>query len=224
MYCCAWRRNLTNGRFPTNQNVWATTEILHEILGAVFDQCTQGAGKLEPFYNMPCCLSDGRELPAGCIYLKFFQLLRNPEKPHGEKGGFSGTARKCTRRRIRSSPQRSQESNPFFVLENVPPNLWKSSLGRHGVKPGAALPLYCAALAPTWIRGDTAQRASGDFARHLLANFPSYFTKMLVNTSSIHSAFCFIWRKILRRICRTIFVRYCHRAFCSDSHDLMILF
>ena len=114
MYCCALRRNLTNGRFPTNQNVWATTEILHEILGAVFDQCTQGAGKLEPFYNMPCCLSDGRELPAGCIYLKFFQLLRNPEKPHGEKGGFSGTARKCTRRRIRSSPQRSQESNPFL--------------------------------------------------------------------------------------------------------------
>jgi len=63
---------------------------------------------------------------------------------------------------------------------------------------------------------NTAQRASGDFARHLLANFPSepvsylparilrayfpryfgkilaYFTKMLVNTSSIHSAFCFI--------------------------------
>ncbi|MFQ9857080.1 MAG: hypothetical protein ACLRYD_11060 [Ruminococcus callidus] len=37
--------------------------------------------------------------------------------------------------------------------------------------------------------GNTAQRASGDFARHLLANFPSYFTKMLVNTSSIHSAF-----------------------------------
>ncbi|MBS6596625.1 MAG: hypothetical protein KH326_06115, partial [Ruminococcus callidus] len=31
--------------------------------------------------------------------------------------------------------------------------------------------------------GNTAQRASGDFARHLLANFPSYFTKMLVNTS-----------------------------------------
>ena len=42
------------------------------------------------------------------------------------------------------------------------------------------------------IEGNTAQRASGDFARHLLANFPSYFTKMLVNTSSIHSAFCFI--------------------------------
>ncbi|ERJ97170.1 hypothetical protein RUMCAL_00443 [Ruminococcus callidus ATCC 27760] len=40
--------------------------------------------------------------------------------------------------------------------------------------------------------GNTAQRASGDFARHLLANFPSYFTKMLVNTSSIHSAFCSI--------------------------------
>ena len=40
--------------------------------------------------------------------------------------------------------------------------------------------------------GNIAQRASGDFARHLLANFPSYFTKMLVNTSSIHSAFCFI--------------------------------
>ena len=32
--------------------------------------------------------------------------------------------------------------------------------------------------------GNTAQRASGDFARHLLANFPSYFTKMLVNTAS----------------------------------------
>ena len=42
------------------------------------------------------------------------------------------------------------------------------------------------------VEGNTAQRASGDFARHLLANFPSYFTKMLVNTSSIHSAFCFI--------------------------------
>jgi len=26
--------------------------------------------------------------------------------------------------------------------------------------------------------GNTAQRASGDFARHLLANFPSYFTKI----------------------------------------------
>ena len=32
---------------------------------------------------------------------------------------------------------------------------------------------------------------------------------MLVNTSSIHSVFCFIWRKIWRRICSTIFVRYC---------------
>ena len=42
------------------------------------------------------------------------------------------------------------------------------------------------------ILGNTAQRASGDFARRLLANFPSYFTKMLVNTASIHSAFCFI--------------------------------
>nr|DAE80218.1 MAG TPA: hypothetical protein [Caudoviricetes sp.] len=29
-------------------------------------------------------------------------------------------------------------------------------------------------------------------ARILLAYFPPYFTKMLVNTSSIHSAFCFI--------------------------------
>jgi len=28
-------------------------------------------------------------------------------------------------------------------------------------------------------QGNTAQRASSDFARHLLANFPSYFTKML---------------------------------------------
>ena len=45
---------------------------------------------------------------------------------------------------------------------------------------------------PADSKGNTAQRASGDFVRHLLANFPSYFTKMLVNTSSIHSAFCFI--------------------------------
>ena len=65
--------------------------------------------------------------------------------------------------------------------------------------------------------GNTAQRASGDFARHLLANFPSYFTKMLVNTSSIHSAFCFIWRKIWRRICRTIFVRYCLNSIYQKS-------
>ena len=42
-----------------------------------------------------------------------------------------------------------------------------------------------------------------------IRNRLSYFTKMLVNTASIHSAFCFIWRKIWRRICRTIFVRYC---------------
>ncbi|MFR4836895.1 hypothetical protein, partial [Ruminococcus callidus] len=27
-------------------------------------------------------------------------------------------------------------------------------------------------------KGNATQRASGDFARHLLANFPSYFTKM----------------------------------------------
>ena len=47
-----------------------------------------------------------------------------------------------------------------------------------------------------------------------IRNRLSYFTKMLVNTSSIHSAFCFIWRKIWRRICRTIFVRYCLKKRC----------
>ncbi|WP_302350695.1 hypothetical protein, partial [uncultured Ruminococcus sp.] len=54
---------------------------------------------------------------------------------------------------------------------------------------GIALMLHDAVLTenPSYsILGNTAQRASGDFARHLLTNFPSYFTKMLVNTSSIH--------------------------------------
>jgi len=32
------------------------------------------------------------------------------------------------------------------------------------------------------ILGNTAQRASGDFARHLLANFPSYFTPLFVSS------------------------------------------
>ena len=41
-------------------------------------------------------------------------------------------------------------------------------------------------------KGSTAQSPPDGFVRHLRANFPSYFTKMLVNTSSIHSAFCFI--------------------------------
>ena len=50
-----------------------------------------------------------------------------------------------------------------------------------------------------------------------IRNRLSYFTKMLVNTSSIHSAFCFIWRKIWRRICRTIFVRYCHKSKSSKA-------
>ena len=51
--------------------------------------------------------------------------------------------------------------------------------------------IMCCALYNLY-KGNTAQRTSGDFARHLLANFPSYFTKILVNTASIHSAFCFI--------------------------------
>ena len=42
---------------------------------------------------------------------------------------------------------------------------------------------------------------------------------MLVNTSRIHFAFCFIWRKIWRRICRTIFVRYCPEFSNSYSFD-----
>ena len=50
-----------------------------------------------------------------------------------------------------------------------------------------------------------------------IRNRLSYFTKMLVNTSSIHSAFCFIWRKIWRRICRTIFVRYCLNSIYQKS-------
>ena len=60
---------------------------------------------------------------------------------------------------------------------------------------------------------NTAQRASGDFARHLLANFPSepvsylparilrayfprYFGKILENPQRIFSAFPFISQKI----------------------------
>ena len=65
-------------------------------------------------------------------------------------------------------------------------------------------------------QGDTAQRASGDFARHLLANFPSepvsylparilrayfprYFGKILENPQRIFSVFPFISQKIWRR-------------------------
>ncbi|WP_370785857.1 hypothetical protein [Ruminococcus callidus] len=61
--------------------------------------------------------------------------------------------------------------------------------------------------------GNTAQRASGDFARHLLANFPSepvsylparilrayfprYFGKILENPQRIFSVFPFISQKI----------------------------
>ena len=64
--------------------------------------------------------------------------------------------------------------------------------------------------------GNTAQRASGDFARHLLANFPSepvsylparilrayfprYFGKILENPQRIFSVFPFISQKIWRR-------------------------
>ena len=64
--------------------------------------------------------------------------------------------------------------------------------------------------------GNTAQRASGDFARHLLANFPSepvsylpacilrayfprYFGKILENPQRIFSVFPFISQKIRRR-------------------------
>ena len=65
----------------------------------------------------------------------------------------------------------------------------RSGAGRHS---GNAAAGSVARVLPLLPEGNTAQRASGDFARHLLANFPSYFTKMLVNTSSIHSAFCFI--------------------------------
>ena len=65
-------------------------------------------------------------------------------------------------------------------------------------------------------KGNTAQRASGDFARHLLANFPSepvsylparilrayfprYFGKILENPQRIFSVFPFISQKIWRR-------------------------
>ena len=50
----------------------------------------------------------------------------------------------------------------------------------------------CVPLVFVFIYGNTAQRAPDSFARHMLASFPSYFTKMLVNTQSIHCAFCFI--------------------------------
>ena len=51
-----------------------------------------------------------------------------------------------------------------------------------------------------YTKSNTAQRASGDFARHLLANFPSEPVSYL-----------------LARICRTIFVRYCPRASCVKA-------
>ena len=41
-------------------------------------------------------------------------------------------------------------------------------------------------------KGSTAQSPPDGFARNLCADFPSYFTKTLVNTISIHAAFCFI--------------------------------
>ncbi|MEI3024337.1 hypothetical protein [Ruminococcus callidus] len=76
-----------------------------------------------------------------------------------------------------------QETN--YIAKDKENEQWKSSLPPEEVKEKM--------LAQRgFTQGNTAQRASGDFARHLLANFPSYFTKMLVNTSSIHSAFCFI--------------------------------
>ena len=67
-----------------------------------------------------------------------------------------------------------------------------------------------------WYNGNAAQRASGDFARHLLANFPSepvsyllarilrayfprYFGKILENPQRIFSVFPFISQKIWRR-------------------------
>ena len=76
-----------------------------------------------------------------------------------------------------------QETN--YIAKDKENEQWKNSLPPEEVKEKM--------LAQRgFTQGNTAQRASGDFARHLLANFPSYFTKMLVNTSSIHSAFCFI--------------------------------
>ena len=50
--------------------------------------------------------------------------------------------------------------------------------------------------------GNTAQRASGDFARHLLANFPSEPVSYLP-----------------ARICRTIFVRYCRIYFAGKWNN-----
>ena len=89
----------------------------------------------------------------------------------------------------------------------VQPQLDSHRQGQQKLSGGAALPQQCLQIGKChkdhlmhsicrhvwkYTKGNTAQRASGDFARHLLANFSSYFTKMLVNTSSIHSAFCFI--------------------------------
>ena len=73
-----------------------------------------------------------------------------------------------------------------------------------------------AVFAQFFAKGNTAQRASGDFARHLLANFPSepvsyllarilrayfprYFGKILENPQRIFSVFPFISQKIWRR-------------------------
>ena len=55
--------------------------------------------------------------------------------------------------------------------------------------------------------GNTAQRASGDFARHLLANFPSEPVSYLP-----------------ARICRTIFVRYCRIYFAGKWSAVSVSF
>jgi hypothetical protein len=45
-------------------------------------------------------------------------------------------------------------------------------------------------------KGNTAQCTASALNARPLAYFPSYFTEMLGNTSSLACAFCFIWRKI----------------------------
>ena len=97
-----------------------------------------------------------------------------------------------------------QETN--YIAKDKENEQWKSSLPPEEVKEKM--------LAQRgFTQGNTAQRASGDFARHLLANFPSepvsylparilrayfprYFGKILENPQRIFSVFPFISQKI----------------------------
>ena len=127
------------------------------------------------FVNLFPVVSDSTEVPLSHLrcQLSTRHALRVP---------FQGSL-------IKASPERGGE--PPQAVEGF--SLCKIFSFSRAANPPQSSPFPLAIPQKTcYNEGNTAQRASDDFARHLLANFPSYFTKMLVNTSSIHSAFCFI--------------------------------